>query len=172
MKRYWFIVIIQCSLLALALFNISFKPEILSVQSVGTTNWELTPKYTKTYFDNGLTRSEGRLLDTNKVGWWKTYYKNGIDKSVGEYESNEKTRLWKIFHENGELKSVGNYLGNLKAANVLDETVGISMNEAFLDTTKNKYNFYDYDMSEKTLDSVGITVVPEDNDAIFGASNY
>jgi len=94
---------------------------------------------------------------------------NQFKKVYAKVMANNKVATGKEYKQ---LESIIDYLGNLKAANVLDETVGISMNEAFLDTTKNKYNFYDYDMSEKTLDSVGMTVVPEDNDAIFGASNY
>lgn len=73
--------------------------------------------------------------------------------------------------EYNQLKSIIDYFGDLKAADVLDETIGFPM-ETYKDTSESKYRYYVYDMPEKTLDTLGIIVVPNDMDKILGVDNY
>lgn len=73
--------------------------------------------------------------------------------------------------EYNQLRSIIDYFGDLKAADVLDETIGFPM-ETYKDTSESKYRYYVYDMPEKALDSLGIKVVPDDIDEILGVDNY
>ena len=117
MKNYWLLFLLQAILIAAAIFNISFKPEVLAVKNVATSDWTIKPIYTKNYFDNGAIKEEGRLLNAKKTGWWKTYSDTKSVLSIGEYKEDLKQGYWKYYHENGEISKTGNFDAGKKVGN-------------------------------------------------------
>jgi len=108
-------MLVQSILIAAAIINSSFKPEVLAVNTLATTDWSLTPIYSKTYFDNGVLKAEGRLLDSNKIGWWNFYYSNNNIKKKGAYLKGEKHGFWETFYKNGQTELLLEWNQGLKS---------------------------------------------------------
>lgn len=55
---------------------------------------------------------EGRYLNSRRNGIWKTYYPNGVLKSEVTYQNNRPNGYAKIFFENGKLMEEGEWKNN------------------------------------------------------------
>ncbi|WP_425235268.1 DUF4153 domain-containing protein [Ulvibacterium sp.] len=76
------------------------------------------------------------------------------------------------FKEYEQLKSVLSYLNDRKALSHLDDITGISIQGILKDTTNGKLETYSWLDTEKILDSLGITLNPEDLKQEGAYGNY
>jgi len=63
----------------------------------------------KTYFEDGVIKTNGKTVENKKQGKWKYFYKNGNLKIEAEYLDDIPNGEWKFYYKNGNLKEVGFY---------------------------------------------------------------
>ena len=56
------------------------------------------------YFDNGIVKEEGMLLNGKKEGKWMMYNADGSSASEAYFSNGEKNRAWKVWDANGKLR--------------------------------------------------------------------
>lgn len=64
-----------------------------------------------TYYKNGQTKEEKYFSkDYKDTGKWKTYYYDGVLKSEGNYKDDKKEGEWKFYDNDGNLEKTENYI--------------------------------------------------------------
>ncbi|KAA3649785.1 MAG: hypothetical protein DWP98_06330 [Bacteroidetes bacterium] len=61
------------------------------------------------YYDNGLKKMEGELLNGQRHGKWFAYYENGMKWSEGNFNKGLRVGLGIVYYENGKKKLEGLY---------------------------------------------------------------
>jgi hypothetical protein len=69
----------------------------------------VTPEYSKTYYDNGVLKSEGWIINNMKEKYWYYYFKDGSIKSEGHFENDVKTDYWFFYNKKGDIVEQGNF---------------------------------------------------------------
>ncbi|MBF2709605.1 toxin-antitoxin system YwqK family antitoxin [Flavobacterium soyangense] len=59
--------------------------------------------YFKEYFGNGKIKSEGWLIEGQKVDYWLYYYENGDKKEEGHFANNKKSKWWIFYNIKDEV---------------------------------------------------------------------
>ena len=57
--------------------------------------------YQKTYYDNGIIKSEGWISNDSKVDYWKFYYQTGNIKKEGRFLNDKEVKYWYFYSETG-----------------------------------------------------------------------
>lgn len=68
-------------------------------------------QYIKTFYDNGIIRSEGWLINNDKSGYWKFYTENAKISSKGFFQNNKKSGYWYFYDQEANLKKEGHFVG-------------------------------------------------------------
>jgi hypothetical protein len=63
----------------------------------------------KSYYDNGVLKSEGQYANGSMDGKWKFFYKSGNVKEIVYFKNNTENGPFVEFHENGKMKAEGTY---------------------------------------------------------------
>ena len=66
------------------------------------------------YYKNGRLRMKGQIGDGKNVGQWEYYYENGSLKMSGKLEQGKKDGYWVYQYKNNTIESEGSYLSGLK----------------------------------------------------------
>jgi len=61
------------------------------------------------WFENGIKKSEGGMVQGKRSGDWNFWYENGKPKGSGPYTAGAKNGIWKYFFETGALEAQGLY---------------------------------------------------------------
>ncbi|WP_026450358.1 toxin-antitoxin system YwqK family antitoxin [Aequorivita capsosiphonis] len=67
-------------------------------------------QYIKNYYENGIIKSEGWLVNNYKSGYWKFYTQNANLSSKGPFKNNKKNGYWYFFDEGANLKKEGHFV--------------------------------------------------------------
>jgi len=65
--------------------------------------------YHKEYYANGNLKSEGWLINGNKIDYWKFYHTNGNISEKGHYKNNIRVKYWYFYNTNTKPKLEGHY---------------------------------------------------------------
>ena len=66
------------------------------------------------YYESGVKKIEGELLDGERHGKWTAYYENGMKWSEGKYNKGLRYGEAIVYYENGKKKLEGRYNNNEK----------------------------------------------------------
>ncbi|MDG2431139.1 hypothetical protein [Flavobacterium sp.] len=70
--------------------------------------------YYKDYYENGKIKSEGWILDNQKVDYWFYYYENGKKKEEGHYNKNKKVQWWLYYDANEIILKKAEFKNNIQ----------------------------------------------------------
>ena len=77
--------------------------------------FSIKPEYSKTYYEDGVLKSEGWIIDMKKEKYWYFYHKNGRLKSKGHFRKNIKTGYWYFYNSNNKLTMEGSFENGKKS---------------------------------------------------------
>ncbi len=96
--------------------RIYFLPLLIALNfacgSNSKENKVVEPKVEKNYveyYDDGVKKIEGILLNGERHGVWNFYYKSGIKWSEGRYKRGKRDGYSIVYYENGKKKLQGDY---------------------------------------------------------------
>ena len=69
--------------------------------------------YYEEVYETGSIKSEGKILNGEKVDRWLFYYEDGTLHTEGHYLANKKTGNWKYYSETGKIDAEGEYVNDL-----------------------------------------------------------
>ncbi len=72
-------------------------------------------EYQKEYYENGILKEEGWVLNDQKTGYWKFYYSNGNIKEEGHFKFGEKEKYWYSYNKDQSIKHEGHFTKGQKA---------------------------------------------------------
>jgi len=93
--------IIQKITLIIAL--VSFSSAIVAQSHAPHQPTNLSEPNAVEYFNNGIVKQSGFIINELNEGNWKQFYENGNVCAEGNYANGEKTGEWKHYDLNGDL---------------------------------------------------------------------
>ncbi len=75
----------------------------------------VAPEYSKNYYDNGVLKSEGWLINEKKEKYWYFYHQNAKLKAKGHFENDIKEDYWYYYNKKGNITQQGAYKYGLKS---------------------------------------------------------
>ncbi len=120
-------------------FAIVFSFCFFVFRLVGQEQKEINPNgYTKFYYDNGKTASEGFMRDGKPDGYWKTFYETGKIKSQGNRKDFELDSLWFFYNDEGKIIKEYYYTNGKKNGIIktFDQSGKLLVEEAFINNMK------------------------------------
>lgn len=68
--------------------------------------------YKTNYYESGLRKSEGWMLNGKMEDHWTFFYENGEIASKGAFNTGEKEGYWFYYDKNGNKTKEGHYISN------------------------------------------------------------
>ena len=69
--------------------------------------------YYEELYETGSIKSDGKILNGEKVEEWTFYYEDGTVKAHGNFVKGKKTNSWQYFDSMGKIEAEGKYEGDL-----------------------------------------------------------
>lgn len=66
-------------------------------------------RYIRTYYRNGILKSEGWQEGNKRDGYWKLYHSSGNISEMGHYKNDQKNGYWYSYSRGGILIEEGHY---------------------------------------------------------------
>ena len=61
------------------------------------------------YYENGVVKMEGALVDGHREGEWKAYFPDGRPQSIGAFKDGLREGPSQVYYDNGNLLMEGTY---------------------------------------------------------------